>query len=1121
MYAYEHNRLRELASELDHVAGFCNSTDASASANSALLLIGAAGTGKTHLFCDVAVRRISNKQPTLLFRGSDFEEKEPLTQIAGGIVGLRMNRDDFLAAADAAGEASDGKFLILIDAINEGEGYLLWDKYMPGMLHALLKYPRVAVALSVRDTYIDLVVPQGLDDRITKARHFGFAGHEYSATKTFFEFYKLKAPSIPLLNPEFDNPQFLKLFCTTLANLGQTEVPRGLPGLTQVFNGFLDSVNQKLSSPKLLDYDKKDKLVHRAVEKLVQRMASKRASSIAREEARKIVNELLPVTKESSSLFRHLLNEGVIFENRAYSAETNNSVEVVEFAFERFADHLVAQHMLSEYADSTTLAAAFSEGGGLSILVRNEPARIRKRGVIDALSVQVPEKFGRELAALVPPLAEASIGVEAFLNSLTWREPRAFTDETITTVNQMLREFVGVEEGLFRQLLLLAATPAHPWNAEFLHRSLARRNFLQRDSTWSIFVFNEFGEHGPVDRLIEWGWSDENKQHIDDDSLELAATALTWFLTTSNRHARDQATKAIVSLLSERLHVFAKLINRFKSIDDLYLLERLFAAAYGCAMRSRDKSGLSRLAETTFKVVFSSGKAIPHILLRDYARGVIEFARHNGCKLTFNIRRARPPYKSEWIEPTFKEGELEGWEKWSEGMPEEEWARVHIHHSVMGQEDFARYIIGTNSGSFEWTPRRRSRRKRARKPGWSNDLNGERFELGVAQRWIMRRVIDMGWSTALFGKFDRRVMHGNYDRSPHKGERIGKKYQWIAYHEFLARVSDNFEFIGDTWARKNEAYDGPWQVGFIRDIDPSCLIARTSTDTHALSWWQPTGYDPGDSEMSDQEWVQNPNDLPDAKRSIEVTDHQGIRYLALQSYFSFDQGRDDAEYSVPRRQLWYQIRSYIVRKRNLRRLLEWAKSQHFTGRWMPESHAAYTLFLGEFFWSSAYRYLQQPYYEREKAWSSRAGHGSHKLPAPVALTTDEYSHERGYDCSIEDTVNLMLPSEMLFRGLKLRWNTRAGEYIDPIGQLAVQHPSAYTPGPPAITAREETLLSFLSDNDLGIVWTVLGEKNVLTHDRDNWPGRLEISGAYTLEGGTLAGDTHHKVVGRKGGPASP
>ena len=70
-----------------------------------------------------------------------------------------------------------------------------------------------------------------------------------------------------------------------------------------------------------------------------------------------------------------------------------------------------------------------------------------------------------------------------------------------------------------------------------------------------------------------------------------------------------------------------------------------------------------------------------------------------------------------------------------------------------------------------------------------------RFDLSLAQRWILHRVFELGWTVERFGHFDRYIDYRD-GRAAHKPERIGKKYQWLAYHEFLARVADNFEFRG-------------------------------------------------------------------------------------------------------------------------------------------------------------------------------------------------------------------------------------------------------------------------------------------------------------------------------------
>ena len=58
------------------------------------------------------------------------------------------------------------------------------------------------------------------------------------------------------------------------------------------------------------------------------------------------------------------------------------------------------------------------------------------------------------------------------------------------------------------------------------------------------------------------------------------------------------------------------------------------------------------------------------------------------------------------------------------------------------------------------------------------------FDLSLAQRWILHRVFELGWTVERFGAFDRSINYRD-GRAAHKPERIGKKYQWIAYHEFL------------------------------------------------------------------------------------------------------------------------------------------------------------------------------------------------------------------------------------------------------------------------------------------------------------------------------------------------
>ena len=91
---------------------------------------------------------------------------------------------------------------------------------------------------------------------------------------------------------------------------------------------------------------------------------------------------------------------------------------------------------------------------------------------------------------------------------------------------------------------------------------------------------------------------------------------------------------------------------------------------------------------------------------------------------------------------------------------------------------------------------------------------------------------------------------------PAKPERIGKKYQWIAYHEFLAHLADNLEFQGDYWSEERAVYEGPWQLS-LRDIDPSSLLKRTpcsSWESNVSTWWAPVQFDAWKDEPDEILW---------------------------------------------------------------------------------------------------------------------------------------------------------------------------------------------------------------------------------------------------------------------------
>ena len=145
-------QLRETSSCIREITKFCGSQEAELANLPALMLVGDAGHGKTHLLCSVAEKQIAAQKPAILILGQQFVDAEPWSQITT-LLSVSCDRDAFLGALDAVGEASGCRALIMIDAINDGPGVRFWLKHLAGMLSHLQSFPHVGIALTIRTAY--------------------------------------------------------------------------------------------------------------------------------------------------------------------------------------------------------------------------------------------------------------------------------------------------------------------------------------------------------------------------------------------------------------------------------------------------------------------------------------------------------------------------------------------------------------------------------------------------------------------------------------------------------------------------------------------------------------------------------------------------------------------------------------------------------------------------------------------------------------------------------------------------------------------------------------------------------------------------------------------------------
>lgn len=378
-----------------------------------------------------------------------------------------------------------------------------------------------------------------------------------------------------------------------------------------------------------------------------------------------------------------------------------------------------------------------------------------------------------------------------------------------------------------------------------------------------------------------------------------------------------------------------------------------------------------------------------------------------------------------------------------------------------------------------------------------------KFDLRLMQRYIVKRVFSLGWTSERFEFFDSHVVPYN-GRKAAKAERVGKKYQWIAYHEVCALVADNFQFRNDMGRENIESfYDGPWQ-DFFRDIDPSHAILKTGGDSGSnAGWWAPRFEPDWGEDIDGLAWVQDVEDFPDVPGLLKKTDNDGHAWLVAD--ISFDQARPTPEgmdrYDTESRTFWCHLRSFLIRNEDVDAFMQWAEGVDFFGQWMPKVPTSHAMFLGEYGWSPAWKHFDNAYYEQD-GWVQP----EHGCPVKICISSFEYHQESSsFDCSVDAAFTLHLPDVELQRAMNLTGSGYASEFIDSTGQVSVKDPSAKDKGPAALVIREALLEEMARDKGLSICWMIVGEKQAYLPGPLERVGATHISGACTLRQGRING----------------
>jgi hypothetical protein len=732
------------------------------------LLFGGAGIGKTQTLAEISTRYEQAGCTVLFIEGRLFTSAEnPWTQFLRWLDfpgGVRDFLDSF--AALAASTPLPG--VICIDALNETPHREVWRHHLHDFASELEAYSNLKLIVSCRTDFIDLTLPPpavGGPTWVT-VEHHGLGAQVIEAAQKYLHAYNVKDFGLTPFTPEFTNPFLLKTFCE--AYEGET-VPSGSLSLDRILRKYVERKSTNIEAR----IGCAASVVRDALRDLARMISASDTHALSEKAARELLDSRHSVNDESSRLYSALRSEGLLHELRDID-EFGETISV-RFAYERIWDYVLSLHLLPS-------------GGSLTDELRTRLTEVNWRrsnpGLLGLLAVRLPENGHGELHDLTGLQPGDSYEVDqAFESTIGWRTRSNFTARTAQLFNQTTQR--DRIDQLFASLVLVPHEE-HPWNANHLHEELMGMSLGERDKTWTLRLndmFSSWYDSTGPNFLIRLGSTDA-AETLSDTSAFLLATGLAWISATTNVKGRARAAMSLARLLANRPRVAAKLVRRFSAVNDPYILERVFFAAAACAAATGPSEELAELVETVYSIVFGDQLVMPNIVIRYYAQVVCEQGLRKAAMSSILTEKFRPPYNSAWP-ITFteeEEGALES--DWNSDTKSKRALGLLLSSTVTeqmgGYGDWGRYEMGWRVGMFQ-------SRRRDKAP--LRDWNASGFDDRIARRYVLKRVLELGFDTTLDDarRYDPRV-----GRSRPPIERLGKKYQWIALHEFLGFLSDHY-----------------------------------------------------------------------------------------------------------------------------------------------------------------------------------------------------------------------------------------------------------------------------------------------------------------------------------------
>lgn len=1119
--SYKRHDIDQIQGVLDALLGLrINDGDKSLLQSKVLMVTGDAGMGKSQMLAETAKNCVEQSDAVILMLGGGFQSSDPIgTQIVD-ILGLDCSFDAFLDKLEGLAERADRYSYILIDALNECGNKKVWMNNIVQLIQQISDYKRIKIAISLRTGYDQFMFGNRLDvfyaDGIaTKLRHRGFWNDSILAIRAFLNHYEI--PFLPVygLSSEMTNPLYLTLFCENYTG--------EMVEIGKLFDTVIGNVDEEVRTG--IGKEDAAPFLQSFIAEYLELRLQKGYLSIN-------MDDLLTMNfwhkygleGEKTQIIAMLVRTNLL------STQLWHDEEFYSFTYQKMDDMLCAKHLLKKLAQKDAIIEYV-----VSNLLEIKDGAINNNSNTD-IAVEICSLFASrngeeifdEVAGHLSDSYDRSSFAELYFRAFSKRTGKNLSQEYVLA---FLKIYTPRPNVVFEVFIENSIKENHPLNADTLHKLLLKWPIAHRDYMWTLFINNRASEEDRLYQLLEYFEKGNTFSSISLKSAELFLTLVAWVFTASNRHLRDKATKVAVELLKRQFSLSKTLLDKFAAVDDPYVIERLYCAIYGACLKrtAKDLEAYKELVLYIYENFFLSELVYPDVLARDFARSIIErwIYENDGDIGEIDAAQIRPPYRSEPI-PTVEAQEYSTYSKNASGM------RL-IDHSmrVLAEEcpgmygDFGRYTFQAALGYFK------------------------NVDIVNLYHYAMQYIRDtLGYTDEYLGKEDCFYYgFGSYNNERAQRERIGKKYQWIALHHILSRVSDHNEV--DKYGEKGP-FTGPWNP-YVRDIDPSFNGAIAPSAKlpvfERLKVAEEEYLHKENVQQSDiDEWcgimATLHKTLPDR---MLWKDSEGQEWVALLRFEdekkeAFDDENRNIGYPNGTQKIWAYAYGYFVKKSERESLVQAITDIITCGKSpkLSDGPDVYQLFSREYPWApGVYEVLGECWddFEIETGNSRVVEHDSPilKIIRQYGETEDnvdilEVPKERRWtvpemqvigallpvqirvlqgertDAANSENTSYYIPCNELLECLKISQQLDDGVFVSDSGEVVAYDPT-FVNGFDGLVIKKEYLDRFLHEKQYDLIWYVCGEKQYFHgNDKQTW---LSLRGLLYLNAKGVQGNWYY------------